>query len=90
MVGCGRGCHLPVQSAVAEYRESLLTQCIMHVIVIAHTTWLGVHLKEGTVPCCSLKEGLSVLASTCHYRSACEGESGEGAREALFEHARAN
>ena len=22
MVGCGRGCHLPVQSALAEYRES--------------------------------------------------------------------
>ena len=30
MVGCGRGCHLPVQSAVAEYRESLMTQCVMH------------------------------------------------------------
>ena len=26
MVGCGGGCHLPVQSAVAEYRESLVTQ----------------------------------------------------------------
>ena len=26
MVGCGGGCHLPVQSAVAEYRESLMTQ----------------------------------------------------------------
>ena len=27
MVGCGRGCHLPVHSAVAEYSKSLVTQC---------------------------------------------------------------
>ena len=38
MVECGRGCHLPVHSAVAEYRESLMTQCVVHVNVIVHTT----------------------------------------------------
>ena len=38
MVGCGRGCDLPVQSALAEYRESLVTQCVMHANAIAHTT----------------------------------------------------
>ena len=27
MVGCGRGCHLPVRSAVAEYRKSPVTVC---------------------------------------------------------------
>ena len=38
MVGCVRRCHLPAQRAVAEYRESLMTQCIMHANATAHTT----------------------------------------------------
>ena len=38
MAGCGRGCHLPVHTAVAEYRESLVTQCVVHVNATAHTT----------------------------------------------------
>ena len=28
MVGCGRGCHLPVQSALTEYKEGPWTQCV--------------------------------------------------------------
>ena len=27
--------------AVAEYRESLMLQCVVHAVAIAHTTWLG-------------------------------------------------
>ena len=48
MVGCGRGCHFRVQSAVAEYRESIVTQCAcMHESAIHHMT----SGKEGAVPC---------------------------------------
>ena len=37
MVRWERGCHLLVQSAVAECRESLITQCVAHAMVrIAH------------------------------------------------------
>ena len=47
MVGCGRGCHLPVQSAVAEYRESLVIQCVVH----ANATLSMQHeYKEASVP----------------------------------------
>ena len=28
MAGYGRGCHFRVQSALAEYKESLVTQCV--------------------------------------------------------------
>ena len=43
MVGCGRGCQLPVQSTVADYRESLMAQCVAHVSAIVHTKWHMVH-----------------------------------------------
>ena len=44
MVGCGRdqGCHLPVQGAVAEYRESLMAECVVYVNATVHT--------KGSVP----------------------------------------
>ena len=38
MVGSERGCHLPVQREVAELRDSLILQWVMHANVIANTT----------------------------------------------------
>ena len=47
MVGCRRMCYLPVHSAVAECRESLMTQCVMHANAIAqctpHNIWIDAY-----------------------------------------------
>ena len=52
MVGCGRGCHFRMQSALVEYRESPVTQCVcMQMLLPHHMTSSTVPFKEGTVPC---------------------------------------
>ena len=57
MVGCGSGCHFRVQSALAEYRESLVTQCVMQCYYPSHMTSCTVPFKEGTVPCLQRQGG---------------------------------
>ena len=58
MVWCGRGCHVRVQCALAEYRESLRTQCVCVRMLLSHHMTSGtVPFKEGTVPCLQPKGG---------------------------------
>ena len=58
MVGCGRGRHFCMQSALAEYRESLVTQCACKCYCPRHMTSGTVPFKEGTVPCLQPQGGL--------------------------------
>ena len=53
MVGSGIGCHFRVQSALVEYRENLVTQCVcMQALLPTPQDYSGtVPFKEGTLPC---------------------------------------
>ena len=70
MVECGRGCHLPVQSALDGYKESFLTQYVSFNMISGENAVPCLQPQggcvPGTQPSCPFRTLLEVVNMALH------------------------